>query len=53
MYAIRSYYGLYFVAPAMFESLFHTWKGWIALFLAGGLIGLAAFFIRKIINIDI
>lgn len=45
--------GLYIIAPDMFNVLFYTWQGWLALFGAAAMIGVAGFIISKIIKIDV
>lgn len=45
--------GVYFVAPDMFQVLFHTLKGWIVLFGVMLLMAVAILIIRKIIRIDV
>lgn len=45
--------GVYFVAPDMFDLLFKTWQGWIALSGVLLIMTVAVLIIRKIIRIDI
>lgn len=45
--------GVYFVSPSMFNMLFHTWQGWIAIMGVLLLMTVAILIIRKIIKIDV
>lgn len=45
--------GLYYIAPDLFGLLFYTAMGWGALMVVMMLMGIAIFFIKKIITIDV